>query len=239
MTSPQYPHVSYNTGGIAGRSCGYIRGCENEGAVYGRKDVGGIVGQAEPYVELQLSESSLEKIEAQLDELNALIDQAASHASSGANSVSSRLNTMSGYVDSAAEDAKNIRLNVDASGSVFTESTPGEVIANAGAAAGGAIDGAANAVVTPDYGGLSSSISGLQSQLGQLSSAVSGTTGQLASDVQSINQKYSDLTDTVYGALEDASTPQTIITDASAADPDTVTLGKSCRARTAAKFRAI
>lgn len=96
-----YPHVSYNTGGIAGRSCGYIRSCENTGVIYGRKDVGDIVGQAEPYVELQLSESSLSTIEAQLSELNALIDQAAAHASGGASSVSARLGTMSGYVDSA------------------------------------------------------------------------------------------------------------------------------------------
>lgn len=273
-----YPHVSYNTGGIAGRSCGYIRSCENTGVIYGRKDVGGIVGQAEPYVELQLSESSLSKIEAQLEELNALIDQTAAHASGGASSVSARLGTMSGYVDSAVEDAKNIRLTVDAngsitgsagadaganvtvtppeltiggehesitgggiaalpgaiisgigsdgSGSISADATPGEVIADAGAAAGGAIDAAASAVVTPDYGGLTSSISGLQSQINQLNSAVSGTTGQLASDVQKINQKYSELTDTVYNAMEDASTPQTVITDASATDPEAVTLGK-------------
>ena len=113
-----YPHVSYNTGGIAGRSCGYIRSCENTGVIYGRKDVGGIVGQAEPYVELQLSESSLSRIEAQLAELNALIDQTAAHAGGGTNSVSARRGTMSGYVDSAVEDAKNIRLNVDATGNI-------------------------------------------------------------------------------------------------------------------------
>lgn len=273
-----YPHVSYNTGGIAGRSCGYIRSCENTGVIYGRKDVGDIVGQAEPYVELQLSESSLSTIEAQLSELNALIDQAAAHASGGASSVSARLGTMSGYVDSAVEDAKNIRLNVDAtgsitgsagpdaganvtvtppeltiggehesitgggiaalpgaiisgggtdgSGSISADATPGEILADAGAAAGGAIDAAANAVVTLDYGGLTSSISGLQSQINQLNSAVAGTTGQLASDVQKINQKYSELTDTVYDAMEDASNPQTIITDASATDPEAITLGK-------------
>ena len=43
-----YQHVGYNVGGIAGRSCGYITVCQNAGAVYGRKDVGGITGQMEP-----------------------------------------------------------------------------------------------------------------------------------------------------------------------------------------------
>ena len=114
----------------------------------------------------------------------------------------------------------------DGSGSISADATPGEILADAGAAAGGAIDAAANAVVTLDYGGLTSSISGLQSQINQLNSAVAGTTGQLASDVQKINQKYSELTDTVYDAMEDASNPQTIITDASATDPEAITLGK-------------
>ena len=45
-----YPHVGYNTGGIAGRQSGYLAGCVNSGAVNGRKDVGGVVGQAEPYL---------------------------------------------------------------------------------------------------------------------------------------------------------------------------------------------
>ena len=43
-----YQHLGYNVGGVVGRSCGYIAGCANDGAVYGRKEVGGIVGQAEP-----------------------------------------------------------------------------------------------------------------------------------------------------------------------------------------------
>ena len=37
-----------NVGGIVGRTDGFVSGCINQGAVYGRKDVGGIAGQAEP-----------------------------------------------------------------------------------------------------------------------------------------------------------------------------------------------
>ncbi|MGN1346634.1 MAG: hypothetical protein ACI4V1_07590, partial [Eubacteriales bacterium] len=44
-----YQHIGYNVGGIAGRSCGYIDRCTSCAEVYGRKDVGGIVGQMEPY----------------------------------------------------------------------------------------------------------------------------------------------------------------------------------------------
>ena len=45
-----YKHYGYNNGGIAGRQCGYIQGCENYGEVLGRKDIGGIVGQMEPFM---------------------------------------------------------------------------------------------------------------------------------------------------------------------------------------------
>ena len=40
-----YEHTGYNIGGIAGRQSGVISLSTNNGIVYGRKDVGGIVGQ--------------------------------------------------------------------------------------------------------------------------------------------------------------------------------------------------
>lgn len=54
-----YEHIGYNVGGIVGRQSGYVLGCENHGTVRGRKDVGGIAGQAEPYVLLSTSENIL------------------------------------------------------------------------------------------------------------------------------------------------------------------------------------
>ena len=47
-----YPHYGYNVGGIAGRQSGYLSGCTNTGSVFGRKDVAGIVGQMEPFLNL-------------------------------------------------------------------------------------------------------------------------------------------------------------------------------------------
>ena len=45
-----YSHYGYNVGGIAGRQSGSIYRCENSGEILGRKDVGGICGQMEPYL---------------------------------------------------------------------------------------------------------------------------------------------------------------------------------------------
>ena len=40
-----YQHIGYNIGGVVGRSSGQVLACSNEGAICGRKDVGGIVGR--------------------------------------------------------------------------------------------------------------------------------------------------------------------------------------------------
>lgn len=65
-----YEHVGYNIGGIAGRQSGIVSACVNAGKVYGRKDVGGIVGQMEPYIEVVEAET----IRNTVDELHDLID---------------------------------------------------------------------------------------------------------------------------------------------------------------------
>ena len=70
-----YQHIGYNVGGIAGRQSGYMLGCENHGFIQGRKDVGGIVGQAEPYILLNISESGLEGIRQELDNLNQMVNR--------------------------------------------------------------------------------------------------------------------------------------------------------------------
>ena len=59
-----YPHVGYNVGGIAGRQTGYLAGCVNKGSVLGRKDVGGIVGQAEPDLAVNPGSDTLERLRA-------------------------------------------------------------------------------------------------------------------------------------------------------------------------------
>ena len=65
-----YPHFGYNVGGIAGRQAGFMTRCENRGEVYGRKDVGGIVGQMEPYLVLIESVNLLDELALLNEKLN-------------------------------------------------------------------------------------------------------------------------------------------------------------------------
>ncbi len=71
-----YQHVGYNVGGVAGRvSQGYLQNCTNTGAVYGRKDVGGIVGQLEPFLEISYLTDNLTKLDEEIDTMIDMLDQ--------------------------------------------------------------------------------------------------------------------------------------------------------------------
>ncbi len=68
-----YPHYGYNVGGIAGRQSGYVHNCVNEAPVQGRKDVGGIVGQMEPFLILQQQQTLKDAITALTGSINGAI----------------------------------------------------------------------------------------------------------------------------------------------------------------------
>lgn len=107
-----YPHVGYNTGGIAGRQSGYLAGCVNSGTVNGRKDVGGVVGQAEPYLVIDPSGDALERLQGELDALDVLLDRALNDAQRTGADVTARLEAMGGFTDSARNSAQNMLSRV-------------------------------------------------------------------------------------------------------------------------------
>ncbi len=57
-----YQHYGYNVSGVVGRQSGFTEKCENYADVFGRKDVGGIVGQMEPYMQLKHSVNLADEI---------------------------------------------------------------------------------------------------------------------------------------------------------------------------------
>jgi len=103
-----YPHVGYNVGGIAGRQSGHLSGCTNRGEVYGRKDVGGVVGQAEPDVALSPDSGTLDRLRRELDSLESLINRALDRAEGNGDSVSARLSGMGLSTDQARDHTKDL-----------------------------------------------------------------------------------------------------------------------------------
>ena len=103
-----YPHVGYNVGGIAGRQTGYLSGCVNSGVVHGRKDVGGIAGQAEPYLVLDPGSDALKRLRTELDTLDSLINRALDDAGQTGDDLSARLTAMGQSTDSARDSSKRL-----------------------------------------------------------------------------------------------------------------------------------
>lgn len=92
-----YAHTGYNIGGIAGRQAGVLTSCINEGRVYGRKDVGGIVGQMEPYILVSRARSVREE----LQELHDLIDKTLTDMGDGKEAISRDRDALRSYADGA------------------------------------------------------------------------------------------------------------------------------------------
>ena len=92
-----YEHTGYNIGGIAGRQAGVVSLCTNSGTVYGRKDVGGIVGQMEPYIEVDEAESLRNAV----NKLHDLIDQTIDDMQAGKNAIKTDFDSLSMYGDAA------------------------------------------------------------------------------------------------------------------------------------------
>lgn len=82
-----FAHTGYNVGGIAGSQSGMILTSTNEGKIYGRKDVGGIVGQAEPYVESEYLEDKVRQTQDDIKRLNNTLNNISSTMTATSNQV--------------------------------------------------------------------------------------------------------------------------------------------------------
>ena len=103
-----YPHVGYNVGGIAGRQTGYLADCVNNGAILGRKDVGGIAGQAEPYLTLGADSDTLTRLRQELDTLDDLVQAAIDHTQASGDTISARLERIGLSTDAARDSSRRL-----------------------------------------------------------------------------------------------------------------------------------
>jgi len=99
-----YEHTGYNIGGIAGRQTGMVDQCKNYGVINGRKDIGGIVGQMEPYVELNEADS----LRAEVDKLHDLVERTINDMEAGKNAVRAEADLLKSYSDEALDTGKEL-----------------------------------------------------------------------------------------------------------------------------------
>lgn len=103
-----YTNVGYNVGGIAGRQSGYIYASGNEGEIRGRKDVGGIVGQAEPYVTIDFANDITSQLSDNIAKLHDILTVTLNDADASSDTISSRLAIIKEFTDKALDDTRFI-----------------------------------------------------------------------------------------------------------------------------------
>ena len=111
-----YERIGYNIGGICGRQSGTLYECVNRGRVYGKKDVGGICGQQEPYIEVDKTKSVSDSI----TRISELVEKTANDAygvTPAIQSAVSNLQSASGKAfddaDSMTDDLSDYKLEED------------------------------------------------------------------------------------------------------------------------------
>lgn len=99
-----YEKLGYNVGGITGRQSGYINDCVNTATVLGRKDVGGITGQAEPYVTIDFSQDIVVQLSDNISKLHDIIAVTLQDADSHSDVISNRLAVIQNFTNNALDD---------------------------------------------------------------------------------------------------------------------------------------
>lgn len=111
-----YKSVGYNTGGICGRQAGFISSCENYGEINGRKDVGGIVGQAEPYILLEYTKDILDELDSIFNRIKNITGD--SFFDDGADSldrINQKMSDMTDKAQTLSDDVKNYADDISSS----------------------------------------------------------------------------------------------------------------------------
>ncbi len=158
-----YPHMGYNVGGIAGSQSGYITACENSGVICGRKEVGGIVGQIEPYTVLSFSADTLQILNGQLSTLDSMMNSTQQELQNGTNNVKTQVGAIRDHVKNAQDALGSLEPDFN-----FEDDET-------------YLDRVLAAQST-----LSSSMSGVQQSAGNIRSDITGTVNSLTTRVEAM-----------------------------------------------------
>ena len=233
-----YQHIGYNVGGVVGRSSGQVLACSNEGAICGRKDVGGIAGQMEPYVRTQVSASQLSRIQSQIKELDSLVKKAVNDAEYGSSEISDRLDLISGYLSDASDAANDVTIDVDPDAipqpsiSIDGDFDPDDfdpenpTLPDINVSFDQDFD-VSDVVTVSNINMVVGSVTAANSQLSLITENVKNTSTALSADIRNISSKFNELTNTMFSAISSLTGGTgDLIVDASSVDINSVTLGK-------------
>ena len=108
-----YQHMGYNIGGIAGSQSGYVADCINYGEIYGRKEVGGIVGQMEPAAFLEYEADTLQILQQQLLTMSEIVDRTKANTDSSTTVINNQVAVLRGLVNDAQAALDVLTVSLD------------------------------------------------------------------------------------------------------------------------------
>lgn len=201
-----YPHMGYNMGGIVGRQTGYVTDCTNRGQTFGRKEVGGIVGQMEPAARLEFSKDTLQLLQGQLDTVSQTADRAAANAQNSAAALQQQLTALRDQAAGAADAAQKLLPEIDPENPALPDEDGLLALQNA----------------------LAGSMSALSGTAAGIADSVQNTTTSLSKDVQSLVQQLENINATLDNAQENLGGSVTDVSDEDT-DADTAAKVENCR----------
>ncbi len=227
-----FHHQGYNIGGIAGRSLGHIVASKNMGLITGRKDIGGIVGQMEPYIIKSLSPSQLSILNEQLSEMQSLVIQTKADATNAGNAINSRLDSLNGYVSTAEGHASELTKSIigdrdldikkpEIDEDVSLEDKFNETTEEIKDKFNEEKEQYKDNVALIKESELYNSLTDVNTQVELLNKEAKGYSDKIDSDLKAINGKYNAIKDTVYSVKDN----KYGISDTSVIDPELVILG--------------
>ncbi len=185
-----YQHMGYNVGGIAGSQTGLVIDCTNAGAVYGRKEVGGIVGQIEPIPHIEYGKDTLQILQQQVKKTASLADQAAANVKNSTNAMQDQMNAMQGYAGTAADaidqlvpDRENPHLP-DEDGILAAKNTLNSSVSAMNGAMDSMAESARNTATT-----LSGDVQALAKQMDAISKTLDNASANLGGSMTDVSDK--------------------------------------------------
>lgn len=193
-----YNDTGYNVGGIAGKTAGYIVGCENRAQILGRRDVGGIAGQLEPYAVWSFDNSTMEALEKQLNSLHYVIAAASKNAGENNEELTKAIANMNDATSQAIKHLEDaMRVNADNSerlnDRIQVDPETGEITVQ-------------DANITGiDHGALADSLAELHASSNALSEALHTSLTTMTEDLQRLGSQTSQVMGRMYDVLEQVS----------------------------------
>ena len=233
-----YQHLGYNVGGIAGRSSGYLNSCTNFGEVYGRKDAGGIVGQAEPFIEVEAAQNLLDSLSYRMDALNQSINNAIADANGLSSDLVSDLSGLPNFMAPIRNAFSSLDFSQlpdltqpielpDFSSEDWPEQIPDQLPDQF---QGQVIDQLPDTLDALRMA-MEDTVFGMSNEIQRIAGNIDGNSGVLEGDLQDISDNLNALSGTVMQTvyiLSSEESYESILTDASGSSvADTIILGKA------------